>query len=120
MAQFWDDIGAYLDFTKRQTFDWWKAQITEKLLEYGIDSTWNDNNEFEIWSQNAKCHGFGKEVEFELIRALHPLLMMKASFEAQLEYNPELRPYLISRSGCPGCTVMHKLGPVTTEQAGKH
>ncbi|PAE58942.1 alpha-glucosidase, partial [Bacillus licheniformis] len=32
MAQFWDDIGAYLDFTKRQTFDWWKAQVTEKLL----------------------------------------------------------------------------------------
>ncbi|MDI5788996.1 hypothetical protein PO124_12960 [Bacillus licheniformis] len=29
MAQFWDDIGAYLDFTKRQTFDWWKAQVTE-------------------------------------------------------------------------------------------
>ncbi|MGG4348814.1 glycoside hydrolase family 31 protein [Bacillus licheniformis] len=111
MAQFWDDIGAYLDFTKRQTFDWWKAQITEKLLEYGIYSTWNDNNEFEIWSQNAKCHGFGKEVEFELIRALHPLLMMKASFEAQLEYNPELRPYLISRSGCPG---MHRYAQTWT------
>ncbi|PAE58813.1 alpha-glucosidase, partial [Bacillus licheniformis] len=48
---------------------------------------------------------------FELIRALHPLLMMKASFEAQLEYNPELRPYLISRSGCPG---MHRYAQTWT------
>ncbi|MFO6495716.1 MULTISPECIES: glycoside hydrolase family 31 protein [Bacillus] len=110
-AQFWDDIGAYLDFTNPETFDWWKAQVKERLLEYGVDSTWNDNNEFEIWSENAKCHGFGKEMDFELIRALHPLLMMKASFEAQLEYNPKLRPYLISRSGCCG---MHRYAQTWT------
>ncbi|MEI4526010.1 glycoside hydrolase family 31 protein [Priestia megaterium] len=105
MAQFWDEIGAYLDFTNKETYDWWKGQVKEKLLDYGIDSTWNDNNEFEIWSKEAICHGFGHNKEFELIRALHPLLMMKASYEAQLEHNPQLRPYLISRSGSVG---MHR------------
>ncbi|MGF7067388.1 alpha-glucosidase [Priestia megaterium] len=105
MAQFWDEIGAYLDFTNKETYDWWKGQVKEKLLDYGIDSTWNDNNEFEIWSKEATCHGFGNNKEFELIRALHPLLMMKASYEAQLEHNPQLRPYLISRSGSVG---MHR------------
>ncbi|MCU7709438.1 glycoside hydrolase family 31 protein [Priestia sp. JV24] len=105
MAQFWDEIGAYLDFTNKETYDWWKGQVKEKLLDYGIDSTWNDNNEFEIWSKEASCHGFGSNKEFELIRALHPLLMMKASYEAQLEHNPQLRPYLISRSGSVG---MHR------------
>ena len=105
MAQFWDDIGAYLDFTNKETYDWWKEQVKEKLLEYGIGSTWNDNNEFEIWSNEAICNGFGNPIDFELIRALHPNLMMKASFEAQLEHNPELRPYLISRSGSAG---MHR------------
>ncbi|WP_148356819.1 glycoside hydrolase family 31 protein [Peribacillus simplex] len=105
MAQFWDDIGAYLDFTNKDSYDWWKSQIKEKLLYYGVDSTWNDNNEFEIWSKDATCQGFGKNKEFELIRAVQPLLMMKASYEAQLEYNPELRPYLISRSGSAG---MHR------------
>lgn len=105
MAQFWDEIGAYLDFTNKETYDWWKGQVKEKLLDYGIDSTWNDNNEFEIWSKEAICHGFGSNKEFELIRALHPLLMMKASYEAQLEHNPQLRPYLISRSGSVG---MHR------------
>ncbi|MED3940380.1 glycoside hydrolase family 31 protein [Priestia megaterium] len=105
MAQFWDEIGAYLDFTNKETYDWWKGQVKEKLLDYGIDSTWNDNNEFEIWSKEAICHGFGSNKEFELIRALHPLLMMKASYEAQVEHNPQLRPYLISRSGSVG---MHR------------
>ncbi|WP_318614822.1 glycoside hydrolase family 31 protein [Priestia megaterium] len=105
MAQFWDEVGAYLDFTNKETYDWWKEQVKEKLLDYGIDSTWNDNNEFEIWSRDATCHGFGNKREFELIRALHPLLMMKASYEAQLEHNPGLRPYLISRSGSVG---MHR------------
>ena len=28
--------------------------------------------------------------------------MMKSSFEAQKAFNPNERPYLISRSGCPG------------------
>ncbi|MBP3041485.1 glycoside hydrolase family 31 protein [Bacillaceae bacterium Marseille-Q3522] len=102
MAQFWDEVGAYLDFTNRETIDWWKNKVTKKLLEYGIDSTWNDNNEFEIWKKNARCNGFGYEVNFELVRALQPLLMMKASYEAQKEFSPEKRPYLISRSGSPG------------------
>lgn len=105
MAQFWDETGAYLDFTNKDTYDWWKALVKEKLLEYGIDSTWNDNNEFEIWSKDAVCHWFGEKIDFETIRALHPLLMMKASYEAQKEFSPDLRPYLISRSGSPG---MHR------------
>lgn len=102
MAQFWDEVGAYVDFTNEESVKWWKQQVTEKLLEYGIDSTWNDNNEFEVWSKNATCNGFGEETNFENVRSLQPLLMMKASYEAQKEFAPELRPYLISRSGSPG------------------
>lgn len=102
MSQFWDEVGAYVDFTNEESVDWWKQKVTEQLLEYGIDSTWNDNNEFEIWSKDAQCNGFGEKIKFEAVRALQPLLMMKASYEAQKEYAPEIRPYLISRSGSPG------------------
>ncbi|MCI2255756.1 glycoside hydrolase family 31 protein [Domibacillus sp. PGB-M46] len=102
MAQFWDEVGAYIDFTNEESIKWWKQKVTEQLLEYGIDSTWNDNNEFEIWAKNAVCSGFGEETNFENVRALQPLLMMKASYEAQKEFAPEIRPYLISRSGSPG------------------
>ncbi|XQY92899.1 TIM-barrel domain-containing protein [Metabacillus sp. HB246100] len=102
MAQFWDEVGAYIDFTNEDSVKWWKQKVTEQLLEFGIDSTWNDNNEFEVWSKNAVCNGFGEQTNFENVRSLQPLLMMKASYEAQKEYAPELRPYLISRSGSPG------------------
>jgi alpha-glucosidase len=102
IAQFWDGVGAYLDFTNPHTVDWWKQQINIKLLAYGIDATWNDNNEFEIWNGKARCYGFGQEIPIVLIRPLQALLMIKASFEAQQEAHPEKRPYLISRSGCPG------------------
>jgi alpha-glucosidase len=102
MAQFWDEVGAYIDFTNEESVQWWKQKVTEQLLEYGIDSTWNDNNEFEIWSKNASCDGFGEKINFEAVRSLQPLLMMKASYEAQKEFAPESRPYLISRSGSPG------------------
>ncbi|WP_375749206.1 TIM-barrel domain-containing protein [Vibrio sp. HN007] len=99
---FWDADGSHLDFTNPDTIKWWQENVKEQLLEKGIDSTWNDNNEYEIWDKGARCHGFGKEIPVSLIRPLQPLLMMRASYEAQLEYAPEIRPYLISRSGCPG------------------
>ncbi|UTW00965.1 glycoside hydrolase family 31 protein [Marinomonas rhizomae] len=101
-SQFWDDSGSHLDFTNPKTIQWWKTNVTEQLLEKGIDSTWNDNNEYEVWDSNARCVGFGKQTPIKLIRPLQPLLMMRASFEAQTEFAPTLRPYLISRSGCPG------------------
>ncbi|MGY3570250.1 TIM-barrel domain-containing protein [Vibrio paucivorans] len=99
---FWDSDGSHLDFTNPDTVRWWQDNVKEQLLDKGIDSTWNDNNEYEIWDKGARCFGFGKEIPVSLIRPLQPLLMMRASYEAQVEYAPEIRPYLISRSGCPG------------------
>ena len=99
---FWDADGSHLDFTNPATITWWQENVTEQLLKKGIDSTWNDNNEFEIWDKNARCNGFGKTIPVGMIRPLQPLLMMRASYEAQAAFAPQLRPYLISRSGCPG------------------
>ncbi|SFL52878.1 alpha-glucosidase [Gracilibacillus orientalis] len=102
VSQFWDDIGSYLDFTNDQTFDWWKDKIKTQLLSYGIDSTWNDNNEYEIWDENAKALGFGDPISVSYIKPIQTMLMMKASYEAQREFFPDVRPYLISRSGAAG------------------
>ncbi|WP_284603223.1 glycoside hydrolase family 31 protein [Dickeya dadantii] len=101
-SSFWDDEGSHLDFTNPDTVAWWQENVTRQLLEKGIDSTWNDNNEFEIWDGEARCHGFGQPVAIKHIRPLMPLLMMRASMEAQQRFAPALRPYLISRSGSAG------------------
>ncbi len=102
MSVYWDDEGSHLDFTNPATIAWWQDNVTTQLLEQGIDATWNDNNEYEIWDRGARCHGFGQAMTIEQIRPLMPLLMMRASFEAQQRFAPSKRPYLISRSGCAG------------------
>lgn len=99
---FWDDEGSHLDFTNPDTVAWWKTNVASQLLDHGIGSTWNDNNEYEVWDSAARCHGFGEPVEIGLIRPLMPVLMTRASRDAQIEHAPETRPYLISRSGAPG------------------
>lgn len=101
-SPFWDDEGSHLDFTNPDTVNWWKNGVTTQLLDVGIGSTWNDNNEFEVWDFAAKCHGFGEEIEIGLVRPLMPILMNRASFEAQTEHAPDKRPYLITRSGAYG------------------
>ncbi len=102
IVAFWGGQASYLDFTHPQTREWWKQNVREQLLEYGIASTWNDNNEFELWDDDARCDGFGEPFRIAHARPLQTLLMARASYEAQKEYRPAERPYLISRSGCPG------------------
>jgi alpha-glucosidase len=105
MVQFWDEVGAYLDFTNPKTVAWWKSGVSESLLNYGVVATWNDNNEFEIWDDNARIHGFGEARRAVESKTLQTLLMMRASWEAQREFAPKRRPLLISRSGTVG---MHR------------
>jgi alpha-glucosidase len=102
ISTFWGGEASYLDFTNSMTFDWWKRSVREQLLDYGISSTWNDNNEFEIWDDDARCAGFGDSLRIGLVRPLQTMLMARASYEAQRESRPNERPYLITRSACPG------------------
>jgi alpha-glucosidase len=104
-VQFWDGIGAYLDFTNPKTLAWWKAKVKETLLDYGIAATWNDNNEFEIWTKKAVANGFGKPRPAHACKPLQSLLMMRASRDAQKEHSPDKRPFVVSRSGGVG---MHR------------
>ena len=99
---FWDDEGSHLDFTSPATVEWWKTNVTDALLRRGIGSTWNDNNEYEIWDRHAQCDGFGTPIDVALMRPVMPILMTRASLEAQVAHAPDKRPYLISRSGAPG------------------
>jgi alpha-glucosidase (family GH31 glycosyl hydrolase) len=177
-SQFWDGEGAHLDFTTPAAVKWWQTGLREAILEYGIDSAWNDNNEYELWDEEAECGGgfggLGREglggdgfevvvaasennargseampglskepkddepmgsghvstegastegptsgkgdgpvgdghvsrggasISIALARPVLALLMTRASYEEQLRFKPEERPYTITRAGCPG------------------
>lgn len=94
--------GAYLDFTSEAGYGWWQEKARQQLLDYGIDSLWNDNNEYEIWDDAARCDGFGEPLTVGQIRPLQPTLMAHASYHALLDKNPDKRPFVLSRSGGVG------------------
>ena len=96
ITQFWDGGGSYLDFTNPEAFDFWKEQVKTKLLDLGIDATWNDNNEFDIKDPDALCFTGERACD---MRPTLTYLMVLASYEAQREKYPELRPFLSTRSG---------------------
>ncbi|WP_294332233.1 glycoside hydrolase family 31 protein [uncultured Sphingomonas sp.] len=101
-AQFWDEVGSYIDFTNPDAAAWWRDQVKSALLDQGIRSTWNDNNEYEVWDARARFAGFGTGIPAAVMRPVQPLLMMRASRRAQIEARPDERPYVVTRAGMAG------------------
>ena len=97
VTQFWDGLGSYLDFTNPEAFAFWHDQVTEKLLQNGMDATWNDNNEFDIQDPTAVGFG-GKAAPAAHIRPALTYLMVLSSYQAQMEMRPAERPFLSTRS----------------------
>ncbi len=102
LEQFWDAMGAYVDFTNPGAAAWWRDRVKTRLLELGIAATWNDNNEYEITNPRAVARGFGRPFAAIEMKPLQTLLMLRASRRAQLEHQPETSPFLISRAGFAG------------------
>ena len=102
IEQFWDGVGAHLDFTHPAAIAWWQKGLKAQVLDYGIDTGWNDNNEYAIMDDDAQCHGFGNPLPMHRARPLHALLMTRATFEAQLQHQPNEPVFTVTRGGPPG------------------
>ena len=84
VAQFWDGLGFHIDFTNCQARDWWaKGRGRRRCSITGSRSVWNDNNEYEIWDEDAVCAGDGRPFPQSLARPAQPLLMHKLAYETQ-------------------------------------
>jgi alpha-glucosidase len=102
VSQFWDGEGAHIDFTHPEGIRWWQESLHKEVLDYGIDAGWNDNNEYEIWSDSGVSHGFGGPLAISRSRPLQALLMMRATSEAQAGNRPHERSFTVTRAGPPG------------------
>lgn len=102
VAQFWDGLGYHVDFTNPDGRTWWRSGIETALLDHGVVAMWNDNNEYEIWDEDAVCAGDGRPFAQSLGRPAQPLLMTKLAFETQAGRSPGKRPYVVTRAGPAG------------------
>ena len=66
--------------------------------------------------REARCFGFGKEIAIKHIRPVMPLLMMRASLEAQQRFAPENAR--ISSPAAPGCSATFRLERRQPHQLG--
>jgi len=101
VGQFWDGEGAHVDFSNPDGVRWWQESLRSELLDYGILG-WNDNNEYEIWDDDGESAGFGTPIPIARSRPLHPLLMTRATFDAQAAHAGDRRTFTVTRAGPPG------------------
>lgn len=97
------DIGGHLDFTSPVTYNWWREGV-RALRKEGIDAMWNDNNEYTVpndrWQMSLKTTE-SKDARNEIGlwgRAMQTELMGKASYEGLLDAEPNVRPFVLTRS----------------------
>jgi len=103
LTPFWDGLGSWLDFSNSDAYEFWMNQVTSQLLENGIASTWNDNNEYEVWDQSVLANGFGNPYPAYLGKPTFAMRMTAASLEAQQAYfGANKRQFISSRSGAAG------------------
>ena len=90
---FWGGDASFIDFNNPDAVKWWKGKLNEAYLDFGVEGVWNDNNECEL------ADG---ELDAYKVRTLYPVRMAQVSYEACLEKNPNVRPWIYSRSGYAG------------------
>ena len=102
ITQFWGGKGSFVDFTNPVGRSLWQQYMESSLLDYGIHSVWNDNNEFDISDDEAICCNEGMPTPACQIRARLPMLMNITSKQALEQTFPSLRLYQVTRSGSAG------------------
>ncbi|OTB10370.1 glycoside hydrolase family 31 protein [Daldinia sp. EC12] len=101
--------GSHLDFTSKAGYNWWYNGV-KALKEVGIDAMWNDNNEYNLPNDDWQCAletvtvppGESRKYVGLWGRALHTELMGKSSHDATIEAEPEVRPFVLTRSATAG------------------
>ncbi|MBE9048902.1 glycoside hydrolase family 31 protein [Nostocales cyanobacterium LEGE 11386] len=110
IAPVWPGMSAFPDFTNPQARHWWSRQY-EYLLDLGFTGFWHDMNEpgvFVLWGdpslpQHSTQHFLeGRGGDHLEAHNVYGLLQAEAAYEALSEYQPEHRPFIVSRAGWAG------------------
>lgn len=103
IGTWWGGPGAFADFTKEQTRQWWKGQLKEHLFAYGVRSVWNDNCEYDsLVDKDARCCNEGLGGTVGQLKAAMVNIFCHITKDALEEYYPNERAFIVSRSGHSG------------------
>ncbi|MBW4688818.1 MAG: glycoside hydrolase family 31 protein [Komarekiella atlantica HA4396-MV6] len=109
-APVWPGLCAFPDFTNPLARHWWSRQY-EYLLDLGITGFWHDMNEpavLVLWGDRTlppktTLHYMeGRGGNHHEAHNVYGLLQAEAAYEALSEYQPQRRPFIVSRSGWAG------------------
>ncbi|GHV94642.1 alpha-glucosidase [Spirochaetia bacterium] len=90
---YWGGEASFVDFANPSAREWWKSKLKENYIENGCTGIWNDNNELELEDT---------ELDAYKDRTIYANRMAQASYEAFKEVNPDIRPWIYTRSGYAG------------------
>lgn len=115
IGTWWGGTGIFVDFTKEENRKNWKEYLKQGLIQYGCESVWNDNCEYDsMVDKDARVYFEGKGSTIGTMKPVMSNLMCQLSNEAVTEYNPSVRPFSVCRSDMPESSVMHRCGQAIT------
>lgn len=100
VGTWWGGKGVFVDFTSQTARNHWKELLKKHVLEYGTSSVWNDNCEYDsIVDKDCRCDFEGKGGTIGQLKSVMSSLMCHITHEAVRESFPDMRPYVVCRSG---------------------
>ena len=100
VGTWWGGPGVFVDFTKESVREDWKALLKENVLQYGTDSVWNDNCEYDsLVDKDSRCDFEGKGGTIGQLKSVMSNIMCHVTDEAIHETFENTRPYIVCRSG---------------------
>lgn len=104
----WPGVCAFPDFTNPQARAWW-GDLHKDLFDVGVSGIWSDMNEPALFVPanstmplDVVHPGDGQARLHIQVHNAYGSLMVQAAREGLLRLRPELRPFIISRSGYAG------------------
>lgn len=115
----WPGMSAFPDFPRAEVRDWW-GERQRTLLEAGVAGIWDDMNEPSLTTFFVRgappLHGAtlpsdvlhwpeGKDeppVPHEALHNVYGMQMARATYDGQRAFQPDGRPFVLSRSGYAG------------------
>ncbi len=109
IGQVWPGKSAFPDFLQEKVRRWW-AKLHKDLLKDGVTGIWNDMNEIADMSTETKTvpeelihlTDDGREVEQKEMHNLYGHYHARASYEAMRDFNPDMRPFALTRAASAG------------------